>query len=90
MATNTANTDTATITDLIKELTKWAEEEWGSLPLTLQEILDKYDHTGTSLRDYFAGQALTGYATSRPHWNHDITAKMAYQLADTMLKARDA
>ncbi len=46
---------------------------------------------GMSLRDYFAGQALTGFATM-PGFNHDNgqhAAKICYELADAMLAARE-
>lgn len=45
--------------------------------------------TGMSLRDWFAGQALaTAYA--QHEGSPDRTAEWAYQVADAMLKARDA
>jgi hypothetical protein len=44
---------------------------------------------GMSLRDYFAGQALADIA-SDINLTVELTAKLAYQLADAMLKARKA
>ena len=50
-----------------------------------------------TLRDYFAGQALTGWlaswagtetASEVPEW--DICASHCYAIADAMLKAREA
>lgn len=43
---------------------------------------------GMTLRDYFAVQALTTmrYAADAPH----VAARIAYEIADAMLKARDA
>ena len=59
--------------------------------------IDNYAHYGTqgmTLRDYFAAKALAGY------WAHygadfspddaDATARHCYQMADAMLKAREA
>lgn len=49
---------------------------------------------GITLRDYFAAKALTGYfaAPYTPHMgaaNIDV-AKYCYEMADAMLKAREA
>jgi len=46
---------------------------------------------GMTLRDYFAGQALTGFASSMgdvavPYW--ELMARDAYAVADAMLAAR--
>ena len=51
-------------------------------------------HGGMTLRDYFAAQALTGYlAYSHPASIMgtfiDESAKVAYEYADAMLKARE-
>lgn len=47
---------------------------------------------GMSLRDYFAGQALVGIIASEVENRtpSEIVAKRAYELADAMLKAREA
>ena len=49
---------------------------------------------GMTLRDYFAAQAMQGICNSRSHSelkNHAIaSAKVAYELADAMIKAREA
>ena len=42
---------------------------------------------GMSLRDFFAGQALTGMMQAGPE-NPDDLAKWAYEMADAMLAAR--
>ena len=45
-----------------------------------------------SLRDYFAGQALMGLMSSQWHGNspdYESCAKLSYEVADEMLKARD-
>lgn len=53
-----------------------------------QKSLDKQD--GMDLRDYFAGQALTGLLTEHTGDYHDYAlAELAYSLADEMMKARD-
>ena len=51
--------------------------------------------TGMSLRDWFAGQAVTGLASREAALSvqgkfleYDVWAKAAYQIADAMLKAR--
>ena len=49
---------------------------------------------GMTLRDYFAGQALSGYlaSASQPPFEHaseDIMAAWCYQNADAMLAARE-
>lgn len=45
---------------------------------------------GMDLRDYFAGQALTGLL-AHPDTKPDswIASKAAYQIADNMMKARE-
>lgn len=48
-------------------------------------------HTGMSLRDWFAGQALSGL-TSNPNYNdiqYDVIAKEALEAADAILKERE-
>lgn len=47
------------------------------------------DKGGMSLRDYFAGQALAGIITRYSTDNTESDARVAYQYADAMLKARD-
>ena len=51
-------------------------------------------HNGMTLRDYFAGKAIQGIltATLTPNtvWSQDEAAKTAYNVADAMLKARQA
>ena len=47
-------------------------------------------HSGMSLRDYFAGQALAGYVT-RPESNdysYEAIAEWSYRAADAMLADR--
>jgi hypothetical protein len=40
-----------------------------------------------TLRDWFAGQALTGYISS-DEYVHEALAKLAYKSADDMMKER--
>ena len=50
--------------------------------------------TGMTMRDYFAAKAMQGICNSRSHSElkgHAIaSAKVAYELADAMMKAREA
>ena len=44
---------------------------------------------GMTLRDYFAGHALTGFLTTPgQHCQFDNAAREAYEYADAMLRAR--
>jgi hypothetical protein len=45
---------------------------------------------GMSIRDYFAGQALTGFIANPHYLNHgyDQIAAFAYRTADELLKER--
>ena len=57
-----------------------------------------FGHTGWSnsggmtLRDYFAAKAMQGICASGPsvEWSSDRMAAEAYDIADAMLKAREA
>lgn len=47
--------------------------------------------SGMTLRDYFAAKALAGMASQyHEHWETRRLAEAAYELADAMLKARQA
>jgi len=47
-------------------------------------------HPGMTLRDYFAGQAVSGlYADAKYTGSHVEAAKCCYDLADAMLAERD-
>ena len=52
---------------------------------------DFYDqHSGMSLRDYFAGQALAGFMSKKAMgFKVDDDAEYCYAVADAMLKERD-
>ena len=48
-------------------------------------------HRGMTLRDYFAAQAMQGFLTTvKVGCPDDLIAMDAYNLADAMLKAREA
>ena len=51
--------------------------------------IDPHYGLGMTLRDYFAGQALAGYASKSFDFSTEI-AKLAYEDADAMLKVRNA
>jgi len=52
---------------------------------------DGLGNKGMSLRDYFAAQAMQGFlATVKVNCPDDLIATDAYNLADAMLKAREA
>ena len=68
---------------------EWADMAWVEAPAK----------DGMTMRDYFAAKAMQGLmgrswantATGKfPENLHDIWATAAYQMADAMLKARDA
>ena len=50
----------------------------------------KWYQEGMDLRDYFAAKAMQGIleSTQDEQWFFDITAKMSYEMADAMMKAR--
>ena len=48
------------------------------------------DFNGMSLRDYFAAQAMTGFLARPGSINPTQDAALAYLIADSMLKAREA
>ncbi|WP_417733156.1 hypothetical protein [Rosistilla oblonga] len=52
---------------------------------------DDEDFNGMALRDWFAGQALTGVMNGihHPHNHPDLVADLSYHMADAMLKARE-
>jgi hypothetical protein len=48
---------------------------------------------GMTLRDYFAAKAMQGYCSNQQHTSSctvGLTADCAYEMADAMLKAREA
>lgn len=80
--------------------TTWTAEEHLKYAEAPYDIFDRrftfntlgVNYPGMSLRDYFAGQALSAAGPSMgAHWSNGIAqgyAEHAYQLADAMLKER--
>jgi len=57
-----------------------------------QQHPDPFSH-GMTLRDYFAAKAMQGYCSNQQHTSNctvEITADGAYEVADAMMKAREA
>ena len=55
-------------------------------------IISVMQHTGMTLRDYFAAKAMQGLLTAEivGEYSNDHVAEIAYKMADVMLKAREA
>jgi hypothetical protein len=53
-------------------------------------IISVMQHTGMTLRDYFAAKAMQGLLTSDDIDASYATAVLCYRMADAMLKAREA
>ena len=55
-------------------------------------ITPAINHNGMTLRDYFAAAALKGQAHrfAHPHEYRELLAQDCYDIADAMLKAREA
>lgn len=66
----------------------WDEQGGGAFPLPPSDHNDV--EFGMSLRDWFAGQALSGYFANQhtPHQNATDCAAYIYAMADAMLDAR--
>jgi hypothetical protein len=47
-----------------------------------------WNHSGMTLRDWFAGQAIATVATNVTGYP-EVSAKYAYQVADAMMKERE-
>jgi hypothetical protein len=62
------------------------------VPAELCQDLTVFEQRGMTLRDYFAAKALQGICASGPshEWSNSRLAAEAYDLADAMLKAREA
>lgn len=56
-----------------------------AFPQTMDTITDK---PGMTLRDWFAGQALTGWLSDGVVSEPQYCAEFAYRMADAMLEAR--
>jgi len=61
-------------------------------PAFPSNVSDIHDRHGMRLRDYFAAKAMQGMGdlTTKPYNNLQTKAEIAYQMADAMLKAREA
>ena len=62
--------------------------QWYDFQPTTGEQVVREQWSGLSLRDWFAGQALTK-ASQGSNGTADDTAKRAYYIADAMLAARE-
>jgi hypothetical protein len=61
-----------------------------AFPLIAQSYSDVRD-SGMTLRDYFAAKAMQSFTTTdRMLWSNERMAAEAYDVADAMLKAREA
>lgn len=60
-------------------------------PAFPMQYLDDSYQVGMQLRDYFASAALTGIITADVDWSltAESRAKIAYETADAMMKARN-
>lgn len=54
-----------------------------------REIAGEIFHPGMLLKDYFAGQAMTGLCIHGTMYTIPAMAKKAYALADAMIKERE-
>ena len=57
-----------------------------AFPIDANNSLDRCIYTGMTLRDWFAGQALTQTAVDH---EPDSAARLAYDYADAMIAARE-
>jgi hypothetical protein len=54
------------------------------------ELFETFAIQGMTMRDYFAAKALTGLLTeANMDYKDNAVAKLAYSLADAMMKARN-
>lgn len=63
----------------------------GGIKIPARQSTQVTDETGMTLRDYFAGQALSGMFNGAYAWSDnspDTIAENAYIIADAMLSAR--
>lgn len=63
-------------------------------PLTGKPIAanhtDRHIDLGLTKRDYFAGLAMQSYAYQHGNWSFELIANAAYDMADAMIRAREA
>jgi hypothetical protein len=63
-----------------------------AFPNVFMDYIPKEEHRGMDLRDYFAAKAMLGFIASSPqpcNYNEHEMAKISYQMADAMMKARE-
>ena len=67
------------------DMPAFPSEYWDSLSAT------EKNHPGMTLRDWFAGQVISGNINDSPDYDSDCRAiaELAYKIADAMLKARE-
>ena len=64
-----------------------------AFPINANESADRCIYTGMTLRDYFAAKAMQGmfdYWHENPNLEFEHIASCSYDMADAMLKAREA
>jgi len=65
-----------------------------AFPVLIVDRPEELTHfNGMTLRDYFAAKAMQGYCSNQQHTSSctvELTADCAYEMADAMLKAREA
>ena len=77
-------------------MTMTSPSELHAFPLAFPDSMDDRQNVryGMTLRDYFAAKAmqgiLAGTLTPQEVWSQDEVAELAYNVADAMLKAREA
>ena len=63
------------------------------IPPEFCDDLSVEQQRGMTLRDYFAAKAMQGYCSNQQHTSSctvGLTADCAYEMADAMMKAREA
>ena len=82
------------MSDHIPDVTKMINDGGPAFPHTTQwdGITPAINHHGISMRDYFAAAALKGQAHrfAHPHEYRELLAQDCYDIADAMLKTREA
>jgi len=66
------------------------EEEMKRIPAFPEQCDGGYDHDGMDLRDWFAGQAISGFLqdTLVDNYTQEEIAKLVYSVADAMMAER--
>ena len=77
----------------IPDATKMINDGGPAYPMGYHPEGNSADHSGMTLRDYFAAaalQGLLGNPQSNSDWDESDVAKFCYDQANEMLKAREA